>query len=80
MDFETAFYKNLRQQQAASFSSTDGSYKLDHSERVECRATSRLPGFSRKGFGLSWLGTESSRDSLLEGDGFELLVPRHESP
>ena len=26
------------------------------------------------------LGTESSRDSLLEGDGFELLVPRHESP
>ena len=25
-------------------------------------------------------GVESSHDSPLEGDGFELLVPRHESP
>jgi hypothetical protein len=29
---------------------------------------------------LRRLGTESSPDSLLEGDGFELFVPRHESP
>ena len=27
--------------------------------------------------GLRWLGTESSRDSLLEGDGFELPVREH---
>ena len=34
---------------------------------------------SERQMGLRRLGTESSPDSPLEGDGFELLVPRRES-
>jgi hypothetical protein len=74
MDFETAFYKNLRQQPGRLLFFHRRVVQTRSQRRIECRATSRLPGFSRKGFGLSWLGTESWRDSLLEEDGFELPV------
>jgi hypothetical protein len=73
MDFETAFYKNLRRRGGSSRSGPD------HSRCMITREYARLVSsrvlISRDGL-ESLTEIRFAADSLLQGDGFELSVPR----